>query len=118
MRIVGAESEEMVGERSRKEPVGEVDKWKNRGKVWEKLEKGGIANYIAKLHGFDPEVTNNMVNSWKDGKVKVNAVLFLVTEEVVATVSKILVEGFKFFKDKKLLTNAVKDFFKELRREE
>ena len=63
MRIVGVESEEMVGEHSRKEPVGEVEKWKNKGKVWEKLEKEGIANYIAKLHGFDPNVTNSMVSS-------------------------------------------------------
>ena len=76
MRIVGVENEDMVGECSKKEPVGEVDNWKNRGKVWEKLEKGGIANYIAKLHGFDPKVNISMVNSWKDGKVKVNGVSF------------------------------------------
>ena len=79
----------MVGECSRKKHVGEVDKWKNRGKVWEKLEKGGIANYIAKLHGFDLDVTNSMVNSWKDGKVKVNGVSFQITEEVIAIVSEI-----------------------------
>ena len=76
MRIVGVESTEMVGERSRKELVGEVEKWKQRGKVWKKLEKGDIANYITKLHGFDLDVTNSMVNSWKDGKVKVNGVSF------------------------------------------
>ena len=66
----------MVGEHIRKEPMGEVEKWKNRGKVWEQLEKGGIAKYIAKIHGFDPDVTNNMVNLWKEGKVKVNGVYF------------------------------------------
>ena len=104
----------MVGECSRKKHVGEVDKWKNRGKVWEKLEKGCIANYIEKLHSFDPKVKNRMVNLWKDGKVKVNGVSFLVTEEVVAIVSKILTKGFKFFKDKKLLTSVVKDFVKSL----
>ena len=76
MIIVGVESAEMVGERCRKEPVGEAKKQRSRGKFWDKLEKGGIAKYIAKLHGFDLEVTNNMVNSWKDGKVKVNDVSF------------------------------------------
>ena len=76
MRIIGVESIEIVGEKSRKEPVGEVEKWKQREKIWEKLEKGGIENYIAKLHGFDLMITNNMVNSWKDGRVKVNGVLF------------------------------------------
>ena len=53
MRIVGVDSAKMVGERCRKESVGEVEKWRSRGKVWDKLEKGGIARYIAKLHGFD-----------------------------------------------------------------
>ena len=53
MRIVGVESAEMVGEHCRKEPVGEVEKWRSKGEFWDKLEKGGIARYIAKLHGFD-----------------------------------------------------------------
>lgn len=53
-----------------------------------------------------------MVNLWKDGKVKVNGVTFLVTKEVVATISKIIAKGFKNFRDKKLLTNVVKDFVK------
>lgn len=102
----------MVGECSRKEPVGEVDKWRNKVKVWEILEKGGIANYIAKLHGFDLEVTNSMVHFWKDGKVKVNDFTFLVNEEVVSTISKILAKGLKIFRDKKISTNVVKDFVK------
>ena len=53
-----------------------------------------------------------MVNSWKDGKVKVNGVSFVITEEVVMTIIEILIEGFKFFRDKKLSTNVVKDFVK------
>lgn len=106
MRIVGVESIDMVGEHSRKEPMREA--------VWEKLEKGGIENYIAKFHGFDPNVTNSMVNSWKDGRVKVNGVSFQITEEIIALVSKILVEGFKFYRDKKLLVNVVKDFAKKI----
>ena len=31
--------------------------------VWKQLERGGISKYIEKLHGYDPEVTNNMVKS-------------------------------------------------------
>jgi len=31
---------------------------------------------------------------------------------VIATISKIPIEGFKFFKNKKLSTNVVKDFVK------
>ena len=44
--------------------MGEEKKWKQREKVWEKLEKGGIENYIAKIHGFDPDVTNSM-DGWE-----------------------------------------------------
>ena len=58
----------MVGERSRKEPTGEVDKCKQRTKVWEKLKKGGITDFITKLHGYDPTITNLMVNyGWMVG---------------------------------------------------
>ena len=70
----------MVGERIRKEPVGEVEKWKGRENVWKQLEKGGITKYIEKLHGYDTEVTNNMVKMWKDGKVKVNGTYFHIIE--------------------------------------
>ena len=51
-----------------------------------------------------------MVGSWKDGRVKVNGVYFQITEEVIATILEISIEGFKFFRDKKLLANVVKDF--------
>ena len=76
------------------------------------MEKGGVASYFAKLHGFDPKVTNSMVNSWKDSKVKVNSVSFFITEEVVAIVIGIPMEGFKFYRDKKISTNAVTVFVK------
>ena len=66
----------MVGEQIRKELVGEADKWKRRDKVWNQLENGGISKYIEKLHGYDSEVMNNMVKTWKDGKVMVNDTYF------------------------------------------
>lgn len=102
----------MTGERSRKEPVGEVQKWKNKAKVWRELEKGGVTNFFEKLHGSDPEITNSMVNSWNNGKVKVNGVYFQITEDVVAEVTGIPMEGHKFFRDKKMSSNAIKDFVK------
>ena len=113
MRIEGVQSAEMVGKRCRKEPVGDFEKWRSREKVWEKLEQGRITSYIMKLHGFDQEVTKSMVGSWKDGRVKVNEVYFQIMEEVIVTISEILIEGFKFFKDKKLSTNVVRDFVED-----
>lgn len=72
MRIVGVQSAKMVGKRCIKESVGKMEKWRSRDKVWEKLEQGRITRYIMKLNGFDQNVTDNMVNSWKDGRVKMN----------------------------------------------
>ena len=74
------------------------------------LKRGGVTNYIMKLHGFDQEVTKSMVESWKDGRVKVNGVYFRITEEVIVTITEIPIDGFKFFRDKKLSANAVRDF--------
>jgi len=113
MRIVSMQSVEMVGERCRKEPVGEIGKWRSREIFWEKLEQGEITRYILKLHGFDQEVTNSIVKSWKDGSFRVNGVSFLITEEVISTIIEILIEGFKFFRDKKLSANVVRDFVKD-----
>lgn len=110
MRIAEADLKEMTGERSKREPTGEIQKWKNKGKVWKELEKGGVTNFLGKLHAFDSEITNVMVNSWSNGKVKVNGVYFQITEEVIAEVTGLLMEGHKFFRDKKLSTNAIKDF--------
>ena len=105
---------EMVGEQSRREPVGEEEKWKSRTKVQEKLNKGGIANYIDKLHGYDPVVTNLMINTQKDGRVKIDGVSFHVDVGVIAHVTKILDEGLNFYRDKKVFANAVNDFAKNM----
>ncbi len=42
--------------------------------------------------------------------MKVNKVYLWITKEVIATVTKIPIEGFKFFRDKYLSTNTVRDF--------
>ena len=73
---------------------------------------GGISKYIEKLHGYDAEVTNNMVKTWKDGKVKVNGTYFQITEEVIAAVTDIPMEGIKFFRDNKLSLSVVDTFVK------
>lgn len=112
MKIVNVKLEEMTRERSRKEPMGEVEKWRNKVKVWKELEKGGVPIFFEKLHGFDPEVTNSMVNSRNNGKVKVNEVSFQITKEVVPEVIGIPMKGFKFYRDKKLSSNTIKDFVK------
>lgn len=51
-----------------------------------------------------------MVGSWKEGRVKVNDINFRITKEVIATMTEILIKGFKFFRDKKLSANMVRDF--------
>ena len=55
-----------------------------------------------------------MVNSWKDGRVKVDGVSYQVTVEIIAHFTKISDEQLKFYKDKKVSTNVVKDFTKNM----
>ena len=77
----------MVGERHHREPESEVEKWKRRSKVWEKLREGSIMTFIEKLHGWDPNITDLMVKSWKDGKVKIDGTDFQVNEGVIIEVN-------------------------------
>lgn len=55
-----------------------------------------------------------MVNSWKDGRVKIYGVSYVVNVEVIAHVTEILDEGLKFFRDKTFSADAVKDFAKNM----
>ena len=43
----------IVGEKIRRDPCGESESWKDKGKVWKKLQKGGITSFMERLHGFD-----------------------------------------------------------------
>lgn len=45
-------------------------------KVWAKLNKGGIANFIENLHGWKSVVIELMVNTWKDGKIMIDDITF------------------------------------------
>ena len=60
----------MIGERSVKEPMREAKTWRKRSKIWNKLEKSGIVRFIEKIHGFNKEITKLMVNTWKEGMLK------------------------------------------------
>ncbi len=73
----------MVGKRIRREPWGEIQKWKGKGNVWHKLEKGGITRFMEKLHGFDAGVTKGMVETWNNGKVKIDGVTNQITEGLI-----------------------------------
>jgi hypothetical protein len=53
-----------------------------------------------------------MVNSWKDGRVKIDGVSHQVNVELIAHVTKIPDEGLKFYKDKKVSANVVNNFAK------
>ena len=82
-------------------------------KVWHKLEKGGIMKFLEKLHVFDVEITKIMVDSWKNGRVKIDRVTHQVNVELIAQVTKIPLEGINFFRDKKMLGNIAKYFVRD-----
>ena len=82
-------------------------------KVWHKLEKGDITRFLEKLHGFDVEVTKLMLDTWKNGRVKIDGVTHHVNVDLIAQVTKIPLEGINFFRDKKMSTNVVKVFVRD-----
>ena len=83
-------------------------------KVWNRLEMGGITWYIKKLHGFDKEVTKLMVNSSKHGHVKIDGVSHQFNVDIISLIVEIPNEGINFYRDKRMSTNAVKDFAKDV----
>ena len=80
--------------------------------MWKKLEKGGVAKYIERLHSLDKGVIDLMLKSWKAGRVKVDGVYYQVSVDIIAQVTEITNMGFNFYTDKKLFGTAVKDFIK------
>ena len=102
----------MVGERIRREPWGEAESWKDKGKVWKKLQKGGITSFMERLHGFDAGVTKTIVDTWHNGKVKIDGVTHHIIEGLIAEVTGFSLEGMNFYRDKKMSANVVNDFVK------
>lgn len=103
----------MVGERTRREPWGEAERWKEKRKVWRKLQKGGMTRFMEKLHGFDAGVTKAMVDSWHNGKVKIDSVSHQITEGLIADVTGFSQDGMNFYRDKKMFANTINDFVKD-----
>lgn len=77
------------------------------------MEKGKITRFLEKLHGFDAGITKIMVESWKNGRVKIDGVTLHVNVDLIAWVVEISLEESNFFRDKKMLTNVVKAFVKD-----
>lgn len=76
----------MVGERHRRELEEEVEKWKKHLKVWEKLRECDISSFIENLHGRDLKITNLIVKTWREGKVKIDGVITnLIVKIVIAS---------------------------------
>lgn len=73
----------MVGERHKRELGREFEKWKKCLKVWEKLREGGILSFIEKIHGWDSKITDLMVKTSREGKVKIDGVEFQINEGLI-----------------------------------
>lgn len=67
---------------------------------------------MEKLHGFNIRVMKVMVDSWSNRRVKIDGVIHQITEGLITKVIDILLEGIKFYRDKKMSANAINDFVK------
>ena len=68
---------------------------------------------MEKLHGFDVGVMKVMVESWSNGRVKIDGVTHQISKGLIAEVTEILQNGIKFYRDKKMSANAINEFIKD-----
>lgn len=80
--------------------------------MWHKLEKGDITRFMEKFHGFEARVTKIMVETWSNERVKIDGVTHQIFEGLIMEVTDIPQEGINFYRDKKILANAISVFVK------
>ena len=93
------EKENIVGERHKREPKDEAQKWRRCSKVWNIMKKGEIMNYIECLHGWKRSVSKSTIKNWNEGMVKIDGVEFSIMEEIISQITGIPIIGNKFYRD-------------------
>eukprot|EP01018_Ginkgo_biloba_P023420 Gb_40337 [translate_table: standard] len=79
------------------------------------LEDEGLLAFFRKLAGFNEDITSQIVETWRDGKVVVNGLEFSINEGLIAEVSGLPNEGEVITRDK---TNQVGQLTKFIRDDE
>ena len=99
----------MGGEPRKQEPK-KCDNWKACQDVWRILQKGKVVSYLERLHGFKPHVTTAFFKNWVDDRVTLHGVTVKLTEEFIAEVMGLPMQGIKFSKQTSISNAAYEKF--------
>eukprot|EP01018_Ginkgo_biloba_P039011 Gb_11876 [translate_table: standard] len=61
--------------------------------VKEILEKAGLLEFFRKFIGFNESISRQVAESWDEGKVKVDGLVFMISEDLIAEASDLPLEG-------------------------
>ncbi|KAH9322708.1 hypothetical protein KI387_017347 [Taxus chinensis] len=101
----------MGGDRTRVESSSHGSIVDNKS-IWHLFSIGGFRNYITRLQGHDPLLTMEFGVAWKDGKVVVRGMEIETSEEAIARITSMDMDGLKKFKDKNKHEYEIKTFFR------
>lgn len=107
---VGILNFKMGGDLRREEPDN-ISRWKEMSKVWTKLEKGFMTNFMERLVDYDKGRVNLAINkitkNWINESFKIHVVRFKLDADLIAIVTGMPHLGLNFFRDFKVSNNVV-----------
>lgn len=110
---VGILNLNMGGDLRREEPDN-ISRWKEMPKVWTKLEKGFMKNFMEKLVNYDKGRVNLVVSkiteNWSNGSFKIHGVRFKLDAGLIETIIGMPHSSINFFRDLKVSNNTIKPF--------
>lgn len=75
----------------RREELDNISRWKEMPKVWTKLEKGFLMNFMEKLVNYNKDWVNRAVSkiteNWSNGSFKIHGVRFKLDAGLIVTVT-------------------------------
>eukprot|EP01018_Ginkgo_biloba_P009172 Gb_23349 [translate_table: standard] len=77
------------------------------------LEEAGILSFFKKFSGHSESITNQFIESWKDGRVMVSGTEITINEALIADVSGLPNEGEVVSRDKMIQVSQLTKFIKD-----
>eukprot|EP01018_Ginkgo_biloba_P005757 Gb_20034 [translate_table: standard] len=77
------------------------------------LEEAGLLSFFKKISRHSQNITNQLVESWKDGRVVINGLEFVVSEVLIVEVSGLPNEGEAVSRDKMNQVSQLTKFIKD-----
>ncbi|KAH9308859.1 hypothetical protein KI387_036770, partial [Taxus chinensis] len=71
--------------------------WKDDTVLWNYLQKGGLTKFIEKIQGFEQDLSIKFAQGWRNRVVKYSYIKVEISEEIISQVTRLSIDGTKFF---------------------